>query len=501
MRGKPNDTVIHSDRLHRDEGVLVTTPKDILRSGSLMFLSQIVNLIIGLATTVLIARSLGEGNFGVFTSLIATVALISIIPDFGFGPILVRELVQKPGSVGIIVGTSLVLRSVLFVGTIVLLNVILLLLHADGDRSLLINVMLLNVLFSAKLPVLRNVLESVFRSRLKMGIPVAMTILDSTVLFIFVLMLLRSDTSVLTFVILYTVSNIPGFLLMLAATRQVSNASFSFDPNLAKSLVVFAFPVFLYAVFIAVYSNADVLLLQYTQGDYQTGIYGAAARLAGPLSFVSNAVTVALYPSLSKLTDGGVENRGTIVRLGFKILAVIGVSVAIFGFFSARTITALLYGAKFQGSWLPLSFLLFAQVFSFLSFFFTNVNTAINRQSLNTLFAVLVCTTNIGLNLLLIPHWSASGAAVAKLVTEFVGCLFLLAILRKFVTFDSMRVLSKILGLTILLSLGLFLLQGFNFILFLVLGCVVLLVLLVVLRVFDESEVSKLKMALRRAPA
>jgi len=55
--------------------------------------------------------------------------------------------------------------------------------------------------------------------------------------------------------------------------------------------------------------------------------------------------------------------------------------------------------------------------------------------------------------------------------------------------------------LTILLSLGLFLLQGFNFILFLVLGCVVLLVLLVVLRVFDESEVSKLKMALRRAPA
>lgn len=466
-----------------------------------MFLSQIINMLIGLATTVLIARTLGEGNFGVFSSLIATVALLSIVPDFGFGPILVRELVQKPENTGTIVGTGLVLRFMMFAGTLVLLNVILLLLHADGNRSLLINVMLLNVLFSAKLPVLRNVLESVFRSRLTMGIPVALAILDSTVLFIFVLMVLQPDTSILTFVILYTVSNIPGFLLMLAATRRTANASFSFDRNLARSLLVFAFPVFLYAVFIAVYSNADVLLLQYRLGDYQTGIYGAAARLAGPLSFVSNAVTVALYPSLSKYTHGAGENTGNVVRLGFKILSVIGVSVAVFGFFSARPIATFLYGTKFQESWLPLSILLFAQVFAFLSFFFTNVNTAINRQSWNTLFAVIVCTANVGLNVLLIPYWSASGAAVARLATEFVGCLFLWIVLRKFVTFDSVAVLSKILGLTILLTLGLFLLQGLNFILFLVLGFAVLLVLLVILRVFDESEVSKLKMALQRAPA
>jgi O-antigen/teichoic acid export membrane protein len=501
MKDRQKDEAIHPDPLLHHEGASVTTPRDILRSGSLMFLSQIINMLIGLATTVLIARSLGEDNFGIFSSLIATVALVSIIPDFGFGPILVRELVQKPEKIGAIVGTGLVLRFVMFVGTLVLLNVILLLLHVDDNRSLLINIMLLNVLFSAKLPVLRNVLESVFRSRLTMGIPVVFAILDSAILFIFVLMLLRPDTSLLTFVILYTVSNIPGFLLMLVATRRATNVPFSFDRNLARSLVVFAFPVFLYAVFIAVYSNADVLLLQYTLGNYQTGIYGAAARLAGPLSFVSNAVTVALYPSLSKYAHGAGENTGNVVRLGFKILAVIGVSVAVFGFFSARPIATFLYGTKFQESWLPLSILLFAQVFAFLSFFFTNVNTAINRQVWNTLFAVTLCTANIGLNLLLIPHWSASGAATAKLLTEFVGCVLLWMILRRFVTFDSAEMLSKILGLTILLSSAMFLLKGLNIVLFLVLSFAVLLLLLVVLRVFDESEMSKLKLALQKAPA
>jgi O-antigen/teichoic acid export membrane protein len=298
-------------------------------------------------------------------------------------------------------------------------------------------------------------------------------------------------------VVIYTLSNIPGFLFLLFTVLRKKRITLDIDWNLAREFLKYAFPIFLYVVFITIYGNIDILLLQYFSGNYQTGIYAAAARLVGPLLFISNAVTVALYPLLTSMFSESSEKIGKVFRLGFKVLAVAGVGVAIFGCFLSKFIIATLYGGQFQESSTLLVVLFIAQVFAFLSYFFTNVNTAINRQSFNTLVAVCVCVLNLSLNLFFIPRWSAYGAVVVRLATEFGGCVLLWILLLNSIHFERWRDVGKIVLFAALFSGALYLLHGLNVIVFGVLGSMGFLVLLFAVRIFDETEISQLRVALR----
>ena len=69
-----------------------------------------VNLLVGLAINIFLARYLGPEQFGVMSYLIALVALMGPISSLGLNGILSREMVNQPDSEGKILATSLMFR-------------------------------------------------------------------------------------------------------------------------------------------------------------------------------------------------------------------------------------------------------------------------------------------------------------------------------------------------------------------------------------------------------
>ena len=72
---------------------------------------------------ILIARKLGDGQFGVFSSLTAFVSLFGILTEFGLTVPLIRTLAQRAETPGDMLGRVILIKVVLGVCSILLLAV------------------------------------------------------------------------------------------------------------------------------------------------------------------------------------------------------------------------------------------------------------------------------------------------------------------------------------------------------------------------------------------
>nr|HPN39282.1 polysaccharide biosynthesis C-terminal domain-containing protein [Melioribacteraceae bacterium] len=89
------------------------------------------------------------------------------------------------------------------------------------------------------------------------------------------------------------------------------------------------------------------------------------------------------------------------------------------------------FGKKYISSSIAKTFLLFSQIFIFFNYFVINIFVAINKQSIDFFYSVLILVVNTVLNILLIPSYSYIGCSWAKLISSFVGFIFLFIIIKR----------------------------------------------------------------------
>lgn len=168
---------------------------------------------------------------------------------------------------------------------------------------------------------------------------------------------------------------------------------------------------------ISTQAYADQLVLGLMLGGDELGQYAAALRLVGVFAFVPMVVQTVAAPEITraKRDDEILYQRRlhSLYRLMFGIFVITALPLIVLGPLATR----LLFGASYAGA---------AALIPWLAFrlFFTNfgiargifvTNEGLFRFALVTSIAGAVA--NIGLNLLLVPHWGARGAIVASFVS------------------------------------------------------------------------------------
>lgn len=404
--------------------------RKILRSTVVLSVGQLLVLGLNLASTVVIARTVGEESFGYFAWLLAMLSILAILPDFGMSPIVLREFSRDRDDVGILLGTALAVRTGLLLISAILFTLVGAAVGLGMLSLLLVNLLLVNVIVSSKLTIHRHSLESVFRSQLRMEIPMALSIVDGLVLLAAALLLLHPGSSVSTLVVVYTAANLPGFLVLVFLVLRRERVRLLFRTEAMRILMRWSLPVGIYSGITAISMNSDVLLLRFFRGDAEVGVYAAATRFAFPLMFLPSSVVFSLFPAFSDKEGWASGSLDIGFRMGIKLLLLAGLMLGVFGVFLADDVIGLFYGSRYAGAGAPLRILLWSMMLSFLSFLLTNVNIAVDRQVDNAYYAALVCCVSIGLNLVLIPAWGAVGSASARLVAEAIGCVFLASRIR-----------------------------------------------------------------------
>lgn len=164
-------------------------------------------------------------------------------------------------------------------------------------------------------------------------------------------------------------------------------------------------------------ARADYVLLGILGSSAALGIYSVATALAEMLYFVTGSVSATLF-SRQVGTSGGLHARAV------RLMVPLAVLVALLAGLAGTVIVPLLYGARFREAtvllWILLPGVVGMSLVQIISPYLVQTGRA-HAVSVGQALGVVV---NIGLNLVLIPRYSAIGAAISSAVSyllTFVG--------------------------------------------------------------------------------
>ncbi len=434
--------------------------KGVLSHGIVAIAAQALNAAVTYFAILIIINELGEVRYGMFSYTMVIIGITSMLADFGMNPVLLRQMSRTPGRSGQIVLEATLARLILIVPAAILTNVIGLIQRQEADFMVILNIMLLNMIFSAKLPIIRGTFETLFRSRARMSVPVLLALLDSAVLLLLALgwrQLFRLPRDAM---IAYSASNLGGFFILLflslAMLRRGPRSSLRIEWKSIRILLRESAPLALFLILNALHLYIDSIYLDHYFSKQEVGEYNAALRLIIPLLSIPTMVGWAVAPFIARFSaqadPSGAGKIRTLFGLGMKTLLLFGACAAVIGWREAETFVRLAFGGKYAGSVTPLLLYLVSYPVVAMNLFQVEVNNALGRQSRNTWAALIMALVSAAAGAMVIPFYGVPGAAGTKAFSVAVGFLFLFVALRRDITWNALLTFLKALVLTLLMA-------------------------------------------------
>lgn len=223
------------------------------------------------------------------------------------------------------------------------------------------------------------------------------------------------------------------FLVTLSASMlinllQFASLGFKFqlssDLSGLKGALNFALPC--YAANLAQFLNykLDVFVVGFFAGTASVGRYTLAVSLGQLLWLMSNSVATVLLPKIAASTDDGVSIRHTarVTRLSVWATAICGLALGVL----ATQAIPLAYGEAFRPSVMALLWLLPGIVLFSIANVLAAYIAGIGKPRLNLLVSGVSLVVTITLDLLLIPKLNIVGAAIASTVSYSLSALLLI---------------------------------------------------------------------------
>ena len=174
---------------------------------------------------------------------------------------------------------------------------------------------------------------------------------------------------------------------------------------------------------VAVYGQTDKLMLKQMVGESEIGYYSTATALCSLWCFVLEAIIDSIVPSIMEAHN---IDKSRFERLNKQLYCIVfyvsmGVSV-LFTIFGGIAIN-LLYGEAYLPAVNPLRVATWYIAFSYLGVARNAWLVCENKQRYLKYIYLIAAIANILLNLIFIPFFGATGAAIASLISQIMTSL------------------------------------------------------------------------------
>ncbi|HYR49253.1 MAG TPA: flippase [Candidatus Eisenbacteria bacterium] len=379
--------------------------------------ARVVSRLISLVVVVVLANALGDSNYGRYTTLIAYLALVSVVADLGFNPLYTREAARNRKELGDYLGTLLVLKLALGVAASVILAIALV--FGAGLSSLIVPGAAL-LIATAFANLLRNTFYAVGRAEFDAVAIIAEISIQGGLIFYGA----RNNAGVDFYVWAYVASFVFTIVYSLVVIRvfRLGQVRLGFDVNLVRRWFPLALP-FAFTFFLTnLYFRADVPILQHYRSFAEVGWYTFAYKPFEALQFIPLAIQVVVYPLLGVYFIADVSRLKLAYARFFKVLLLLGWPLTVGTFVLVHPIGRLF--RLFTQSEASLRILAIAIVFLFVNSAFYAMLNATNRQHMNAWATGLAAGINIVLNLIFIPFYGYLASSATTVVTEAALCVF-----------------------------------------------------------------------------
>jgi O-antigen/teichoic acid export membrane protein len=394
--------------------------KSLLRNVGWIALTQQVARVLNYVQVVLVIRFLGQTEYGVYSVTQAFPSMFFVLTDLGVNSVLILRIAKNPNS------DAACFRQILFMKVLLVLGFVAFMagaIHLSNYERAIKSLLLISVGgFVASS--FSEVATAYCRAHGNFMLEGILAISRSLMFLLLTVVTITMNAGLLGIVAAFVVTNVVvsgGALLWL--NRQVRVRC---ERLTGRSIVVMlkeASPFAMQNFIAPVYGQMDILMLSMLGSYEAVGIYNAGARIAVFLQLVPQAIGRVLFPVLARqFQTSRLEFLSQATKV-VKWIVLMGLAVAIGLPFCSDRVVALFFGSQFRETAAILEFQAVTVGFYFLRHVCTSILYAAERAKTAVLLIGIGAVLNAGLDLCLIPHYGARGAAAAALIAEITTCV------------------------------------------------------------------------------
>lgn len=379
----------------------------------------------------MLARYLGTEGFGKYTTMLAFFALFSAVGDFGLYAIATREISRENAKENWIFSRIFTLRLVLSCVIFLLSTTFVWFLPYEYDLRISILIASGAFIFSSSF----GLLNGIFQKYIAMD-KVAFVELSGKIIQIgIIISVVKLELDFIIVALALFITMFWNFIILFALSKKYITFSLKIDRTYWREFLIESLPMGISAVVTFLYFKVDAILLSFFQTQSDVGIYGAAYKIIETLIFFPAMVIGLMFPLFSRYIFTDKELFIKISNIILKLFTILLVPLIISTIFLATDIVIIVGGEEFIASATVLQILIFALASIFYGQLFTNILIAGSLQKKLMYALVTAACINITTNVILIPLYSYTGAAIVSVITELFVVISTMIIALRFTSF------------------------------------------------------------------
>lgn len=388
----------------------------IVRNMSWLLSGQVLRLVLGFLVGAWLTRSLGVDETGVLGTILSVGSMLGFVAEFGLRQILIKEMAVAPERSALVFGSGVRLLVGLGISAYLLGTAITAII--GGEMAWVTALLVFSpLLFSPHLAFLAR-WDAMHQARrgAQLGL---LALIVASVAKVITILTHGGINGAAAAIALETIIVALGALALGIRLGWLRDCV-QFDPRVAKTLLVQAFPHFLAHCGTLLLLRIDQLMILPMRGKSEAGIYAAATRLSELVYMIGPAVVLSFLPKLTALhRDDPTAYRRQCGKL-FSMMSCIGYAVIACWWIAGSWVVKLLYGEAFAGCTPVLSVHCVAALASLHGSLLTAFLVIEGRAKLGAIATYAGVIVNVLLNLWWIPQYGALGAAWATAITYYV---------------------------------------------------------------------------------
>lgn len=466
-------------------------------TGILMFMELGIRVLDALVSIIL-ARYLAPEGFGLLAFALSFPSLFSILPGFGMGSLITRDMARDPRDLGRYLVNGLLAKAFLAALTMAVIWAVVVALRMPPGKIFLVMLGSLLMLFETNI----RFTLSFFQAAQRMGTVAVVNLAVRAawvVLSLLVVVLGGWIGELLTVRILI---HAVGLVVAVALVHyRLERARWAFDLSFTGRMLKASVPFALFRLFGTVYTDLDTVMLSALRGDVMTGFYAASNKVLRLFTFIPSSFFGAVLPALSRFSRESHDDLVRTMQRSLKYLLILSLPIAGGICMTAPQLVSLLYGPSYGGAVPALRILIWTLVFTFLNSVVTASIAAVGREKRGSAVLFLGVLVSGLSNLIVVPRFGHLGAAATTVLAE--GIVFVLQIRLLKRTLPDLKVWRQTVGpvvATAALMLAAWAVRWMPFAAVVGVAGVVYLGVLVALRDVGRAEWSFLRDLVRRKP-
>ena len=244
------------------------------------------------------------------------------------------------------------------------------------------------------------------------------------------LYLLATGKSVVWFAIATSVDHIAEALFLLYAYRRNNGPALSCSVSKAKQLLSASSGFIVSGLMVSVYAATDKLMLKHMLDETAVGYYGVAVSISTAWVFVLQAVIDSIQPSIIQAYERWPDRFRKRNRQLYALVFYSATGISLMICLLAKPIILLLFGESYRPAIDPLRIVVWYSAFSYLGVARNAWIVCEHKQKYLKYLNLSAAVINVALNLIMIPLWGPSGAALASLLTQIATSILLPAMIK-----------------------------------------------------------------------